>query len=121
MTGRRMSYRRLIGLVSMLTVVLALMAGAVAFSPASYACDPGSYYDPSHQICQPYVPANPQPGYPQTCSGGYYDPEHTSARGTRLRTHRRFTPTGRGDTVITTDWRGRATCGGEMPEMYFHS
>lgn len=41
-------------------------------------CDGGSgYYDPTHQVCQPYPPANPQPGYGQFCGdGNYYDPAH---------------------------------------------
>lgn len=34
------------------------------------------YYDPAHQICQPYLPADPPPGYAQVCDGGYYDAAH---------------------------------------------
>lgn len=41
-------------------------------------CDGGSgYYDPVHQICQPNMPGDPQPGYGRFCDGGnYYDPAH---------------------------------------------
>ena len=41
-------------------------------------CDGGSgYYDPVHQICQPNMPGDPQPGYGQFCDGGnFYDPTH---------------------------------------------
>jgi hypothetical protein len=45
------------------------------FLPLS-PCGGNGYYDPQHQVCQPYLPANPQPGYDQTCSGGYYHPAH---------------------------------------------
>lgn len=27
------------------------------------SCDPGQYYDPTHQICQGSPPAYPRPGY----------------------------------------------------------
>lgn len=42
-------------------------------------CGSGEHYDPVQQICQPYYPSDPQPGYPgfgshEDC--GYFDPEH---------------------------------------------
>jgi hypothetical protein len=36
---------------------------AAAFAGKAVACDPGQYYDPSHQICQGSAPAYPQPGF----------------------------------------------------------
>lgn len=40
-------------------------------------CPDGYFYDPVHQICQPYPVANPPSGYEQVCPDGYaYDPVH---------------------------------------------
>ena len=39
-------------------------------------CGGSGYYDPVHQICQPYPPADPRLGYDQACSGGCYEPAH---------------------------------------------
>lgn len=61
--------------VLLLSVVLPL-TGHSPGGPAT--CDGGSgYYDPVHQICQPNMPADPQPGYGRFCDGeSYYDPAH---------------------------------------------
>jgi hypothetical protein len=40
-----------------------LAIGAVYGAGKAFACDPGQYYDPSHQICQGSAPAYPRPGY----------------------------------------------------------
>jgi len=64
--------------------VAALMAGALTalaifFAPPAGACDPGSYYDPDHRICQPSPPAywpwgpsnTPAPPYPYPQNSQY--------------------------------------------------
>jgi hypothetical protein len=43
-----------------LPILLAFVAGILAAK--ANACDPGNWYDPAHQICAPYPPAN-QPGF----------------------------------------------------------
>jgi hypothetical protein len=47
-------------IVVVLPILLAFLAGILAAK--AYACDPGQFYDPAHQICAPYPPAN-QPGW----------------------------------------------------------
>lgn len=53
-------------------IEVVLTGFGIALSP----CGGNGYYDPNHQICQPYPPPNPPPGYDQICSGGFYDPLH---------------------------------------------
>lgn len=50
---------------SLLCAVGFVVAGYVGASyvEAHASCDPGSYYDPTHQICQPSPPAYQPPGY----------------------------------------------------------
>lgn len=60
-------------------MIAALLVHAAVSMPP---CGPGNFYDPGHQICAPYAPSVPQPGYPgfggdQACGGsGHYDPTH---------------------------------------------
>lgn len=43
--------------------LMAGVLGLIGAAPEAHACDPGSYYDPTHQICQASPPAYPPPGY----------------------------------------------------------
>lgn len=45
--------------------------------PPQSMCDRGSYYDPSHQICQPNIPGIPGAGYgPDHSQNGWFDRKH---------------------------------------------
>lgn len=48
-------------------VLVPLLVGiivGIAIAPwARASCDPGQYYDPTHQICQGSPPAYPRPGF----------------------------------------------------------
>jgi hypothetical protein len=44
-------------------LLVAIFAVQVVMAVKAYACDPGQYYDPDHQICQGSAPAYPKPGY----------------------------------------------------------
>ena len=50
-------------LVLLLLALMLPVAGLLA-SPRAQACDWPNYYDPAHQVCAPYPPAYPEPGYP---------------------------------------------------------
>lgn len=59
--------------------LVALAATMIRQSPSGPAmCGDGNgFYDPVHQVCQPYMPSDPQPGYGQFCpDGNQYDPMH---------------------------------------------
>jgi len=56
----------------MIPLLLAFLAGVCAAK--AYACDPNNWYDPAHQVCQPYPPAN-SPGYQQPPTN-YPDPRY---------------------------------------------
>ena len=43
-------------------LALAMIYRGAASSQAN--CDPGSWYDPTHQVCAPYPPAYPPNNYP---------------------------------------------------------
>lgn len=53
--------KRRIFAVALILDGLILTAGALAGE--ARACDPGQYYDPTHQICAGSPPAYPRPGY----------------------------------------------------------
>jgi len=57
----------------------ALLALATWMAPPAGACDPGSFYDPRHEICQPNAPDYPwgptnDPSYPQLPKRGLDQP-----------------------------------------------
>jgi hypothetical protein len=61
--------------VSALLALLAAVASGVILgiqlAPPANACDPGNWYDPTHQVCAPYPPAYPPTNYPAPSNNPY--------------------------------------------------
>lgn len=63
---RPRKFRRRRAALALLIIVLWLISCALVatrLAAPTWACDPGQYYDPSHQICQGSAPAYPRSGY----------------------------------------------------------
>jgi hypothetical protein len=70
------------------------LPSAAPAAKADRICGPGQANDATRQICAPYLPANPPPGYPQPCQNGFYDPAHGICTDYPPPIHRRFTLSG---------------------------
>lgn len=51
-----------------IVAIASLLASSLLFAPLAQACSPGDYYDPAHQICQPYPPTNCPPEFWIACA-----------------------------------------------------